>query len=239
MLAEDLVDRPDQAVLCEKIDRAVLGLDGIVRDVLLFAREMKIKPTRTQAAELMTRALAGCESLIVGADVQVRWRPPSDDALRFHADEGLLVQALGNVIRNAIEAMVEQAGSNRAIECRIARRPVRCPDGNRRDRTVFSIRDEGPGIPDEVIERMFNPFFTTRATGTGLGLAIVHRIVDAHGGHVAVTNSDGGGAVVELCLPAQPPSNGRTRPKAFPDDTQDAMQMAGDVRRRIIKEDES
>jgi nitrogen fixation/metabolism regulation signal transduction histidine kinase len=52
------------------------------------------------------------------------------------------------------------------------------------------------------MERMFNPFFTTRATGTGLGLAIVHRIMDAHGGRVLVRNADGaGGAIVELLLP--------------------------------------
>lgn len=72
---------------------------------------------------------------------------------------------------------------------------------------VLSIKDTGPGIPPAVMERMFNPFFTTRATGTGLGLAIVNRIVDAHDGRVAVKNapSDTGtgpsGAVVEIILP--------------------------------------
>jgi hypothetical protein len=48
---------------------------------------------------------------------------------------------------------------------------------------------------------MFNPFFTTRATGTGLGLAIVHRIVDAHGGHIAVHRVSQGGTRFEICLP--------------------------------------
>ena len=69
----------------------------------------------------------------------------------------------------------------------------------------MGVADTGPGIPPEVLTRMFNPFFTTRKSGTGLGLAIVHRIVDAHGGHVGVTNAAAGGALVELCLPPRTP----------------------------------
>jgi signal transduction histidine kinase len=69
--------------------------------------------------------------------------------------------------------------------------------------TEVVISDTGPGIPQTVIERMFNPFFTTRATGTGLGLAIVHRILDAHGGRVVVNGNRTGscGAEVRLVLP--------------------------------------
>jgi signal transduction histidine kinase len=67
------------------------------------------------------------------------------------------------------------------------------------------VRDSGPGIPPDVMKRMFNPFFTTRASGTGLGLAIVHRIVDAHGGRTMVSNIRGAGGIagaqVELVMP--------------------------------------
>ena len=67
----------------------------------------------------------------------------------------------------------------------------------------ITLTDTGPGLSEEVVDRIFNPFFTTRNSGTGLGLAIVHRIIDAHGGTIAVHNHpDHGGAVFVLELPA-------------------------------------
>ena len=61
-----------------------------------------------------------------------------------------------------------------------------------------SHEDEGPGIGKEILERVFNPFFTTKDTGTGLGLAIVHRVVEAHDGTITVTNRESGGARFEI-----------------------------------------
>jgi signal transduction histidine kinase len=62
----------------------------------------------------------------------------------------------------------------------------------------LSVRDAGPGVPADVMDRLFNPFFTTKDTGTGLGLSIVHRIVEAHDGTITVTNPPGGGAMFEM-----------------------------------------
>jgi signal transduction histidine kinase len=110
-------------------------------------------------------------------------------------------QALGNVIRNAVEAMVESDCTQRRVSISVSRRKVRCPGGASTMHTILSVRDTGPGIPAEVRDRIFNPFFTTRATGTGLGLAIVHRSVDAHGGHVLIHDVETDGTCVDLCLP--------------------------------------
>jgi signal transduction histidine kinase len=71
---------------------------------------------------------------------------------------------------------------------------------------VLTVRDTGPGVAADALDRIFNPFFTTRSTGTGLGLAIVHRIIDAHGGAIAVHND--GGAVFEVSLPAEEKGQG-------------------------------
>ncbi len=202
MLAEDLTDRPELAARCAKIARAVDGLDGIVRDVLLFARDMTVTPVETTAATLVDRALASCESLLADGRVEVLCEVPTDCCLI--ADALLMAQALGNLIRNAVEAMVEADVSDRRLHLSARRQPRRMTDGRSADHVVLSVRDNGPGIPPEVHERMFNPFFTTRVAGTGLGLAIVHRIVDAHGGHISVRNARSGGAQVELYIPPQP-----------------------------------
>ncbi len=203
MLAEDVADRPQAARLCGQIVRGVEGLDAVVRDVLRFARDTTLRPEPLQARALAERALAGCSCLPGDAPAPRRTFADGPD-IRLEADGGLLVQALGNVIRNALEAMAESQSPRKELRLEVSRRRCRVPGGTQADRVVFAVSDTGPGIPGEVMERVFNPFFTTRATGTGLGLAIVHRIVDAHGGHVNVLNRPEGGATVELCLPLSP-----------------------------------
>lgn len=209
VLKDDLAAKPDQAAICEKVDRAVVGLDAIVRDVLQFARDMSISTTQTTASHLLDRALHGCEALVAGGDVRV-----CTDNIHhcpLTADVNLLTQALSNIIRNAIEAMDQRQRQSKLLLA-AQTRTVRCPDGQQKPRIVISIEDNGDGVPDEVLQRMFNPFFTTRKTGTGLGLAIVHRIVDAHGGHINVRNLESGGARFELCLPAEPEDTPPTAP---------------------------
>jgi len=204
MLEEDLRDLPDQRDICMKIRRAVAGLDGIVRDVLLFARDTRVRPEPVDLRHLVDSVLAQCEGLTARHDVLVRVEFHAEAPAEATVDAGLLIQALANVVRNAIEAMAEAKVPAPRLEIEAAVRRMRIPEGGRQRRIVLSVRDHGPGIPEGVVERMFNPFFTTRATGTGLGLAIVHRIVDAHGGHIAVSNAPGGGALVELFLPVTP-----------------------------------
>jgi two-component system sensor histidine kinase HydH len=210
MLAEDLADRPQEKQLCERITRAVSGLDAVVRDVLAFARQTTIHPRAVGVAEIFDRALEGCAGLLEQGGIEVQRGPGGD--LGLHADPGLLQQAVGNLVRNAVEAMTEAGAGPRRLWLGAERRAVRRPDGGNERRVVLVVRDTGPGVPPEALDRMFNPFFTTRPTGTGLGLAIVHRIVDAHGGSVAVSNRLEGGAQLELALPAPAPAAARQRP---------------------------
>jgi len=166
-----------------------------------------------QPHQLVDRALADAEGLLEATGIA----PIREDAsgpCPVEADSGLVVQAVGNLVRNSVEAMREANDVEPRLVVRTERRRVRVPGGGRPIRVVISVEDGGPGIPPEVVDRMFNPFFTTRATGTGLGLAIVHRIVDAHGGHVRVYDAALGGAGVELCLP---PTAGPPAAELFPE----------------------
>lgn len=206
MLEEDLGDRPECLGVASKIAGAVRGLDAVVGDVLTFAREIRPRAVAVDAAELLDRALDACRA----ETGPVRRVGPVGE-VPLECDAGLVHQALVNVLRNAGEANRVAGGA--VIEVGAEAGMVDPDDPDPVPGVVLRVRDEGDGVPPEVIERMFNPFFTTRAAGTGLGLPIVHRIADAHAGRVVVfNNAERGagarGATVELRLPVRAPGAG-------------------------------
>lgn len=203
MLDEDLAGRPAERELARKIGAAVRGLNAVVGDVLTFAREVRVRPAACEAGELLERAVEAC---CPGAGVRVvRADLERGERVELSCDAGLVHQALVNVVRNACEAMADLPGRAHTLtlDAGVREAGVAGEDaGDGGPMAALVVEDTGPGIPPEVVDRMFNPFFTTRHTGTGLGLAIVHRIVDAHGGRVVVSSGAAGGARFELLFPA-------------------------------------
>ncbi len=196
MLEQDLIDRPEQRSIAGRIGAAVHGLDAVVGDVLNFARELRVCPEAVSAPDLIGRALDACAGDAGGAGILRR----EVEGVRVHCDPALAHTAVVNVIRNAYQAMAERPrATGERHQLILDAREEAGEDGVRG--VAIVVADTGPGVTDDLIDRMFNPFFTTRAAGTGLGLAIVHRIVDAHGGRIAVRNGRGGGAVFELFFP--------------------------------------
>lgn len=202
MLAEDLgsgdaawvADQRERlGDLAMKIVQSVRGMDAVVGDVLTFSREMHPKIRPCGMRRLMERVLAGQAHVLTSEKIELVVDITPDDSsndLAGRLDEDLMLQVLTNLVRNAVEAMSGVKAGRRRLILR-----ARKEDGW----LVLEVRDSGPGIPAESMERIFNPFYTTRNTGTGLGLAIVHRIMDAHGGTIAVHNDQG--AVFALHLP--------------------------------------
>ncbi len=204
MLASDLPEGRGRDV-ASKIVAAVHGLDAVVNDVLAFSREMCLSPVEQHSGELFRNALDSCRDVLTTCAVRIEGDETVD------ADPSLLQQALVNLIRNASDA-VEGRG-----EVTLTAFAATTPGGD--PAVALAVSDTGPGIPDDIRERMFNPFFTTRAAGTGLGLAIVHRIVDAHGGAVRVhnrpaTESDSGGATIEILFPTRTPGRATADPRS-------------------------
>lgn len=188
LMEKDLTGRPEQQATARKIGHAVRSLDAVVNDVLAFAAEMKPRRIAAPIQPLLERSVETVGPMIGQNDIRVITRVNPEE-LTGLVDPELMHRALVNLIRNAAQAM-EQGGTLTLTACA--------------DRQSVSIRiqDTGPGISEQAIDRIFNPFFTTRATGTGLGLAIVHRIVDVHGGSIEVHNDPRqGGAVFTLTLP--------------------------------------
>ena len=116
--------------------------------------------------------------------------------LNIRADERMLRQALLNLIRNAAEA-IPAAKTDRRVEVSTSNER----DQAGKDWAVVEIKDTGEGIPVSDLQRIFIPFFTTKAAGHGVGLALAHRVITQHGGTVTASNAKGGGAVFSLRLP--------------------------------------
>lgn len=197
-LREDLLERPELAGVCGRILGCVARLDRIVGDVLRFARDVVVRPGAIDVAEPIDAALMACGPLARDLGVLVERGAVVEGSLV--ADGHLLTQAIVNLLRNAIEATAEGRTPHAAVRIEAKRVRRVATDGKRRDHVAFRVDDSGPGVSDELRERIFRPFFTTRAEGTGLGLAIVHRIAEAHGGTVSVRNLERG-ARFELLLP--------------------------------------
>ncbi|MCA9283920.1 MAG: hypothetical protein KDA22_01805 [Phycisphaerales bacterium] len=212
VLRDEVEGRNEARRLCERIEAATIRLDEVVREVLAFARHTDLRVQPHDPQEILDRALCTCEALLIEHGVTVE-RCAADTALpALEVDAGLLVSALANIVRNAAEAMAEAGSPTRRLVVRAGRCRRRRPNGSSGGFVVVSFEDTGPGIPSDVVPRLFNPFYTTRANGTGLGLSIVHRVVDAHGGHIDVGTTPEGGARFEVFIPEDGP------PAAMPAD---------------------
>ena len=113
--------------------------------------------------------------------------------LIIRADERMLRQALLNLIRNAAEAIPEDQTARR-VEVVSSTEPGAKV-------VVIEIKDTGAGIPPADLQRIFIPFFTTKATGHGVGLALAHRVITQHGGTLTAANAKGAGAVFSIRIP--------------------------------------
>lgn len=139
--------------------------------------------------------LSECELAVLIDDV-LEVTPPAPDVrlekhiaeIRFLADPDQLGQVLSNLIANAYQALPDGG-------------TVRITGEGGDGRLVIRIDDTGPGIPDHHLDRILDPFFTTKTRGTGLGLAIVDRIVQAHHGGLRIENRTGGGIAATVWLP--------------------------------------
>ena len=167
----------------------------IVRNLLVFTGSRRMARRRLRIDRVLSRVVASRAAALRGQHIEIV-REQEDNLPPLHGDPLLLHQAFLNVVINAEHAIASAAGSGR-IEIRTARGPSA-------NSIVTTVRDTGPGIPEEILARIFDPFFTTKevGSGTGLGLAITYGIVQEHGGTIQGGNAPGGGAVFTIELPA-------------------------------------
>lgn len=196
LLEKDLEDRAKERRLAQRIGQCVSMLENIVSDILEFGRPSEPSPGPVQLGRIASEVLelAANKQRQHGATIDVL---PGLDGIELTTDGALLHRALLNLVINAIEA----ASTNHAQ----ARTPLVTIDAaySPDDTVIVTVSDNGPGVPAGEMDRIFNPFFTTKDDGVGLGLAIVHQIAEALGGSIRATNQSDGGAVFTLQLPRQ------------------------------------
>jgi len=147
--------------------------------------------------DVIREAIATAQSEIERHDIALRLLLP-DDAARIRADGIQLQQVLGNLILNAIEALADMPAHGRTLTVSAAR--------NENGDIEIGVQDNGPGIGEEHLARIFDAFWTTKAEGTGIGLAISRSIVEAHGGAIWAERVKPAGIRFLVRLPAYRPA---------------------------------
>jgi len=200
LLKRQLPDSPDaQTVLADIIKEAKMA-NRIVQEVLAFVRPIRLQVEDISVADVIRDAITTAESHSLKGDVDVR--VDIAEALRpIQGDPAQLRQIFTNFLTNAFEAMNGSGVVDITAVAQDADDDSAPEHGG--PTVVITVSDNGPGIPPEVTDRIFSPFFTTKPQGSGLGLAIVRKIVDAHDGRIDVGGRPGGGTEFRVTLPVR------------------------------------
>jgi PAS domain S-box-containing protein len=186
-MLKDAADGSEAQTLCEAIIREVDRLTAITEEYLKFARLPRPELRPHQIGELLTTIAVfvrrDCEAANVKLVVDV---PEGLPSIQIDADQ--IRQAILNLVRNAKESMPE--GGALWLGAR-----------REGDAILLFVKDEGAGIPAEALDRIFDPFYSTKLTGTGLGLALCQQIVTEHGAQLRVTSKVGVGSEFAIVLP--------------------------------------
>jgi len=181
--SENEVAREVAGFIAEEVDRT----NSLVTRFLDFVRPLELRPAPADLAQVLDRSVAMVEREAAAREVTI-YKNYSPDIPPFPLDAELMERVFYNLLANAAQATAPGGAVT------VKTRPVG-------DNAEISVIDRGEGIEPKLIDTIFNPFFTTKADGVGLGLAICSKIVDQHGGKIAVESERGKGSVFRVCLP--------------------------------------
>jgi signal transduction histidine kinase len=171
--------------MLENIEKGIDHSDKIINDLLEYAGEIHLKPYAVRVHNVLENILC-----IIKVPEAVKIINEIPNNLNIRVDQNKVERVFINLIKNAIDAMPN--GGTITIKCK-----------QTKDNAEISFADTGTGIPDEVLPKLFNPLFTTKAQGMGFGLAICKRVVEAHGGTITVETARGKGTTFTVTLPIE------------------------------------
>jgi two-component system sensor histidine kinase HydH len=189
---ENEVAREMAGFITSEVDRA----NSLITRFLQFARPLQLQLDTADLAQTLDRAIGMVEREAPAITIYKNYAP---EIPPFPFDAELLERVFYNLVLNAAQATAP--GGTVTVK-------TRASGGT----AEIAVIDRGVGIDPQHLDAIFNPFFTTKPEGVGLGLAIVSKIVDEHGGKIAVESEPGKGSIFHVLLPMEPPS--RDRPGA-------------------------
>lgn len=202
LLRRRLSDSEEGQTLVSDIINEAKKANAIVQEVLDFVRPLRLQVEHTSMAQVLHDAVTMAERKVNRRDVAVTMNVQEQLPL-LQGDHQQLCQLFSNLVTNAFEAL--GGAGTIALTASLLHQEGDPPAPGEpppiADLVAVEVADDGPGIPPEISERIFNPFFTTKPQGSGLGLAIVRKVVDAHDGHIDVSSTPGHGTRFRVLLP--------------------------------------
>jgi two-component system, NtrC family, sensor kinase len=178
------------AIISEVLEQ-ISRLDKTVNDLLFFGKPTAPEPTCTDLNQALRKILIFASQHRGGKNIEKRLEL-QENLPPVYVDAKQIQQVFLNLFLNAVQAMPQ--GGTLTVRSRLTRK-----DG--KDLVRVDVIDTGLGIPPQILEKIFTPFFTTKAQGTGLGLAISHRLIAQQGGRLSVASEDGVGTTFTVELP--------------------------------------
>jgi PAS domain S-box-containing protein len=195
MLALEVPDRPEVQDLINRIQQAQQHLRQLYEEVRGYAAPIKLERDTWDLSLIWRQAWENLALRRQGKKAELHAHTEEVD-LHCSVDSFRLEQVFRNIFENSLAACPEPVRLDiHCSQAMLARRPA----------LRVAVRDNGPGLGPEQRRRIFEPFFTTKTKGTGLGMAIAKRILEAHGGQIAVGARDAPGAEIVLVLPRETP----------------------------------
>ena len=202
-MLRDMTQNPEAHTTIELVERGIEHLNKLTVDVTEFSRDRELARTETNVHELLDSSLELIAEKLRAQQTPIE-RHYTTVELTGQLDADQLRQVFVNLLANAVDASPEHAPVAITTE-RIALTASTGADGERAPTNTpaarITITDRGHGMDERTRTRMFEPFFTTKKRGTGLGLAIAKKIVEAHGGRIAVESAPGAGTNFHVELP--------------------------------------
>jgi PAS domain S-box-containing protein len=204
VLKRQMTDREEALDILNDIIKEAKMANSIVVEVLEFVRPIQLQVERVVLDDVIKDSITLAEGKRRRGEVTIKTNLDSD-VPELLADPHQLRQLFSNLLANAFEALGGEGHVDITGRLELDDLDTESPDAEPEPpKVIIEVRDTGPGMSSDDLERIFSPFFTTKPQGTGLGLAIVRKVVDAHEGQIKASSVPGEGATFQVTLPVVP-----------------------------------